>query len=170
MKTARPRAACRSSAAAGHRRRLGFGHHGGPPRSTAAATYLGLTEAELRTQLESGKTLAQIAKAQGKSVDGLEKALAADAKTKLDAAVKAGTLTQAQADEILKRTTEHLDDLVNGKLGPHGDGDGDHHGFGGPPLIDPGRRRSGQRHAGARAPARVGTQRRSIGAGLDARP
>ena len=117
---------------------FGFGHHGGPASLAAAAKYLGLTEAELRTQLESGKTLAEIAKAQGKTVDGLEKALTADTKAKLDAAVKAGTITQAQADELLKRTTDHLDDLVNGKLGHHGDDDGDHHGFGPPPLIIPG--------------------------------
>ena len=107
----------------------GFGHggpgHGGPASLDAAAKYLGLTEAELHTQLESGKTLAEIAKAQGKTVDGLEKALTAATKTKLDAAVKAGTITQAQADELLKRTTDHLDDLVNGKLGPHGH-DGGH--------------------------------------------
>ena len=104
----------------GHRG--GFGHggpgHGGPASLDAAAKYLGLTEAELHTQLESGKTLAQIAKAQGKTVDGLKKALTADTKTKLDAAVKAGKITQAQADELLKRTTDHLDDLVNGKAGP----------------------------------------------------
>src|SRR5690242_3511984 len=47
----------------GHHRG-GFGHHGGASLA-AAAKYLGLTEAELRTQLESGKTLAEIAKAQG---------------------------------------------------------------------------------------------------------
>ena len=115
----------------------GFGHggfgHGGPASLDAAAKYLGLTEAELHTQLESGKTLAEIAKAQGKTVDGLEKALKAATKTKLDAAVKAGMITQAQADDLLKRTTDHLDDLVNGKLGFHGhDGDG---GFGGPPPM-----------------------------------
>jgi hypothetical protein len=114
----------------------GFGHHGGPASLAAAAKYLGVTEAELRTQLESGKTLAEIAKAEGKTVDGLKKALTADIKAKLDAAVKAGTITEAQADELLKRATEHLDDRVNGTFGPHGDGD--HHGFGRPPLIVPG--------------------------------
>ena len=118
----------------------GFGHggpgHGGPASLDAAAKYLGLTEAQLHTQLESGKTLAEIAKAQGKTVDGLEKALTAATKTKLDAAVKAGTITQAQADELLKRTTDHLDDLVNGTLAfraQHGD-----RGFGGPPMTVPG--------------------------------
>ena len=115
----------------------GFGHHG-PGSLDAAAKYLGLTEAELHTQLESGKTLAQIAKDQGKTVDGLKKALTADTKAKLDAAVKAGKLTQAQADDLLARMTDHLDDLVNGTGGPgmHVDGDGfGHHGFGGPPAA-----------------------------------
>jgi hypothetical protein len=116
----------------------GFGHRGGLGSLDAAATYLGLTEAQLRTQLASGKTLAEIAKAQSKTVDGLEKALTAATKTKLDAAVKDGKLTQAQADDLLKRATEHLDDLVNGTFGPRGDGDGYHHGFGGPPMVVPG--------------------------------
>jgi hypothetical protein len=111
--------------------RGGPGGHFGMGLSTAA-TYLGLTESELRTQLMAGKSLADIANAaEGKTVAGLEAALTADAKEKLDAAVKAGRLTQAQADEVLKRMTEHLDDVVNGKAfgGPrHG-----RHGWGGPP-------------------------------------
>jgi hypothetical protein len=110
----------------------GFGHHG-PPSLAAAATYLGLTEAELRTELMSGKTLAQIAKAKDKSVDDLKKALAAETEKGLDAAVKAGRLTQAQADELQARMTEHLDDLVNGTGGPGLHHDGDGHGWGGPP-------------------------------------
>ena len=116
----------------------GFGHHG-PPSLAAAARYLGLTEAELRTELRSGKSLAQVAKANDKSVDGLEKTLVAELKAKLDAAVKAGRLTQAQAAEIQARMAEHLDDLVAG-TGGHGMGGrgmGGHgmggRGMGGPP-------------------------------------
>jgi polyhydroxyalkanoate synthesis regulator phasin len=92
-----------------------FGHHGGPGLD-AAAKYLGLTEAKLRTELESGKTLAQVAKAQDKSVDGLIAALKADAKQKLDAAVKAGRLTQAQETRMLADLDQRLGDFVNGKL------------------------------------------------------
>ena len=110
----------------------GFGFHGTASLGAAAA-YLGLTEAELRAELQAGKTLAQVAKAKDKSVDGLEQALAAEAKKKLAAAVKAGTLTQAQADEIEQRLNEHLDDLVNGTGGP-GRGHGGHR-FGGPPPV-----------------------------------
>lgn len=92
-----------------------FEHHGGPGLD-AAAEYLGLTEAKLRAQLESGKTLAQVAKAQDKSVDGLIAALKADAKQKLDAAVKAGRLTQAQETRMLADLDQRLGDFVNGKL------------------------------------------------------
>jgi hypothetical protein len=99
---------------------LGFGHRDGGPHwfmhgLDAAATYLGLTEAQLRTQLESGKSLAQVAKAQGKSVDGLKDALVKDAKTHLDAAVKAGRLSSAEEQQILSEIQAHVDDLVNGR-------------------------------------------------------
>ena len=93
----------------------GFGHHGHFGGLDAAATYLGVTAADVRTQLEAGKTLAQIAQDKGKSVDGLIQAMVDDAKTHLDAAVTAGRLTQAQEDSILTDLKQHITDLVNGK-------------------------------------------------------
>ena len=91
--------------------------HGGPHFGAAAATYLGLTEDALRTQLQSGKTLAQIAAAQGKTVAGLEAAILADAEKHLDQAVADGKLTAEQAKTMLAELTSHLDDLVN-RTGP----------------------------------------------------
>jgi polyhydroxyalkanoate synthesis regulator phasin len=82
----------------------------------AAASYLGLTEDQLRTQLQSGKTLADVAKAQGKSVDGLTDALVAATKKDLDDAVADGRLTKAQADRILADMKQRITDRVNGKL------------------------------------------------------
>ena len=82
----------------------------------AAATYLGLTGAQLRTQLMSGKSLADIAKAQGKSVDGLEQAMVASIQAKLDEAIKDGKLTSAQRDQALAKIKASIDDLVNGRL------------------------------------------------------
>jgi len=79
----------------------------------AAATYLGMTQDQLLTQLRSGKSLADVAKAQGKTVSGLEDAITSSAQTQLDQAVKAGKLTQTQADEIMSELKSHLDDLVN---------------------------------------------------------
>ena len=57
------------------------------PGPVAIASYLGLTPAQLRAQLRSGKTLAQIALAQGKTVAGLEEAIYADVQAHLDSAV-----------------------------------------------------------------------------------
>src|SRR5262245_54402012 len=82
----------------------------------AAATYLGLTDEQLESRLESGKTLAEIAKAEGKSVDGLKTAMLKDAKTKLDALVKDGKLTKADEQKVLKDLEQRIDDLVNGQL------------------------------------------------------
>jgi hypothetical protein len=55
----------------------------------AAAKYLGLTDAQLFQRLRSGKSLAQIAADQNKSVDGLKNALDAEFKKHLDELVNA---------------------------------------------------------------------------------
>ncbi len=97
----------------------------------AAASYLGITEEALRTSLSDGSTLAEIAKANGKTVDGLKDALVAAAKADLAQAVEDGRLTAAQQAEILADLSSRIDGLVNGDLGPRG-GHG-RRGFEGPP-------------------------------------
>ena len=68
---------------------------------SVAATYLGTTTADLRTKMQAGQTLAQIAAAtSGKSRDGLVAALTADAKAKIAAAQTAGTITADQATQL----------------------------------------------------------------------
>ena len=114
---------------------------GGPPGAAAIATYLGLTSDQIRTQLQSGKTLAQIATAQGKTVSGLEDAIVADAKTHKDAAVTAGKLTAAQETTMLADLQSHVADMVNSTGPPAG-------GKGGP--GGPGGASFGPRMAGAR--------------------
>jgi hypothetical protein len=101
------------------------GHHGhGPHRHglSAAATALGMTEAELRTALEGGQTLAQVAQSKGVSVDTVVNAIVAEIKTKLNEQVAAGRLTQAQADERLAEATERTKAFVNGEGKPFGGG------------------------------------------------
>jgi hypothetical protein len=115
----------------------GFGLHGKELLESAAA-FLGMTEEELRTQLESGKSLADVAEAESKSVAGLEAALVAATEEKLADAVEDGRLTDAQRDEALERFRERLGDLVNREgFGPRG-GDrrpgGLHLGPGGMPM------------------------------------
>jgi hypothetical protein len=95
---------------------LGFGFEHHLHGLDAAASYLGLTEAQLEQKLESGKTLAQVAKDEGKSVDGLVAALKGDLKSKLDNAVSAGRLTKAQEAQILKDADQRITAFVNGKL------------------------------------------------------
>jgi hypothetical protein len=81
----------------------------------AAATYLGLSEEELHSKLESGKSLAEVAKEQDKSVDGLVDALVADAKKHLDEEVAEGDLTQAQADQMLSHLEDGIRAIVSGE-------------------------------------------------------
>jgi hypothetical protein len=107
---------------------------GGPGRGfhvegnslAAAATYLGITEADLRTRLQGGQTLAAIANVTaGKSRSGLIAALVADATAKIDAAQKAGTITADQATHLVADLTAHVTALVDSTR-PAGPG------FGGP--------------------------------------
>jgi polyhydroxyalkanoate synthesis regulator phasin len=94
----------------------GFGHFGGRlGRLDAAANYLGLTETQLHSELEGGKTLAQVAQAHGKTANGLIDALVADAKKRLDQAVTAGRLTQSQANEMLSGLRDRIGALVNSR-------------------------------------------------------
>jgi hypothetical protein len=115
-----------------------FEHHEVFGGLDAAATYLGLSDDQLRTQLESGKTLAEVAEAKGKSVDGLVDALVADAKKHLDEEVSEGDLTKAQAEQMLSNLEAGIRALVNGER-PNvvpGPGFGFRHNFDGPPPFD----------------------------------
>jgi hypothetical protein len=92
----------------GHRGPHGL--HGG---LAAAAKYLGMTQAQLRTALNGGKTLAQVAQGKSKSVDGLVAAMVADAKAKLAEAVKAGRLTQADSQAMQADLKARITAMVN---------------------------------------------------------
>jgi polyhydroxyalkanoate synthesis regulator phasin len=97
-----------------HPHGYGFGHHA--LKLDAAAAYLGLTEEQLRTELESGKTLAQIATAHGKTAAGLVDALVAAAHKKVDEAVAAGRLTRAEANSLLAGLERRITAFVNGRF------------------------------------------------------
>src|SRR3989475_2733170 len=80
----------------------------------AAPTYLGTTTADLRTKMQAGQTLAQIAAATaGKSRDGLVAALTADAKAKIAAAQAAGTITADQATQLGNGLADRITRLVD---------------------------------------------------------
>jgi hypothetical protein len=104
----------------------GFGFRGGGLFGGvgAAATYLGLSATALRSDLANGQTLAQIAKARGKTVDGLVAAMVAVQKKAIDAAVGNGVLTQAQATQLESRLAARVKDMVNGVRPSRGFDDG----------------------------------------------
>jgi len=116
------------------------GRFGGFRGLDVAASYLALSATELRSQLEGGKSLADVAKAQDKSVDGLIQALVDDAKKHLDEAVSQGRLRADDEQQILSDIKRRISGFVNGDFprgfGPGGPGG---HGFGpGGPGFGPG--------------------------------
>jgi hypothetical protein len=86
---------------------------GGPATLDAAATALGLEAADLRTKLDAGKSIADVAKDQGKDIAAVKSAIKDAVAKQLDADVTAGRLTAAQRTEELAELDQHLDDLVN---------------------------------------------------------
>jgi hypothetical protein len=105
----------------GPRGGFGFGVQGDP--LAAAATFLGTTTADLRTKMEAGQTLTQIATAAGKTRDQLVQALVADATAKIEAAKTAGTITAAQATQLESGLTDRMTKLADSTepagRGPH---------------------------------------------------
>jgi hypothetical protein len=95
------------------------GGPGGPggrgPGLDAAAKALGIDASELRTDLQSGKTIAEVAKAKGVDVQTVIAALVTEMQSHLADAVSSGRLTQAQADEMKADATERATALVNGE-------------------------------------------------------
>jgi hypothetical protein len=89
-----------------------------PVAAAAAARYFGLTHAQLRTLLQAGKSLAQLAGERHKSVDGLtstvEDAVKADLRARLDAAAKRiPHLAQAEVSRFLSNSSSRIANVVN---------------------------------------------------------
>jgi hypothetical protein len=78
----------------------------------AAASALGLKRDDLVSKLRDGKSIADVAKDQGKSLDDVKKAITDGVTKELDQAVTDKKLTSEQRDKVLKELDEHLDDLV----------------------------------------------------------
>lgn len=85
------------------------------------AKFLNVDRAGLLSELTSGKSLAEIAQAHGKSRDDLKNFLGDEVKQKLQQGVASGKMTQAQADKAQQQFADNLDRLVDGKIQLHGD-------------------------------------------------
>ena len=80
---------------------------------TVVATTLGVTPAELRTDLQNGQSIADVARAKGIDAQTVIDALVKDRTAKLDQAVKDGKITQAQEDRLKATLPQRVTDQVN---------------------------------------------------------
>lgn len=118
----------------------GLGGPGGPGRHLlgegldAAAEALGMTSDELRSALQDGSTLAEVAEASGVDVQTVIDALVAEATAHLDEALADGRIDEERAAALEEDLVERITDRVNngqpergrhGGMPPAGDEAGD---------------------------------------------
>jgi len=114
-----------------------MGPKGGPGNADRAAiealvsSTIGVDSATIKSRLQAGESLAQIA---GAKKDALIAALVADHTKRIDAAVTGGKLTAAQATEMKANLAAHVTEEVNrvGGKGPKGGRGGHGHNHRGP--------------------------------------
>ena len=106
------------------------GKGGGKFMSATLATTLKLTQEELKTQLHSGKSIADVAKAQSVDIADVKKVMTSDFTAHLAEEVTSGEHTQAEADAKLAEFKTNLDTMVN-RVGPAGGMKGEGRGPGG---------------------------------------
>ena len=100
---------------------MGGGPWGGVSASDSVTKLLGIDAAQIVEQRQDGQSLADIAKTKGVDEAKLVDTITADRKAQLDALVKAGTLTQAQADLMLERMQTQIKTAVERTtVGPMG--------------------------------------------------
>lgn len=96
------------------------------PLVGAAAADLGLSRTQLADELRSGKSLARIAQARGKSVTALKDAVTSAERSRLERLVASKVITRAQEQRILSNLPARLDNEI--------DRTGDGRGFGLDPM------------------------------------
>jgi hypothetical protein len=77
-----------------------------------------LSVADLDARLQNGQSLRDLAAASNVDLQTLKNTIQASAKTQLDAAVKAGTITQAQADDALKTMGPFVESFLDATQDP----------------------------------------------------
>lgn len=90
-------------------------------RMETAAEALGLTTDELKDQLRDGKTLAEIAEAQGVDRQTLIDTLVTAATERIDQAVADGKMTQERADKAKAKLPEVITKIVDGEFRHRGE-------------------------------------------------
>ncbi|MBD3917294.1 hypothetical protein H8B09_00890 [Paenibacillus sp. PR3] len=106
----------------GHGREFGGGHggFGFAYDSAAIASALGVTEDELKTARQSGKSIADVAVDKGIAVDKVEQAIVGSLTAKLDSELSSGKITQEQYDKQAGQLSAIAEKIVN-RSKPAGD-------------------------------------------------
>ncbi len=94
----------------------GFGGPGGPQAEDqqVIAAAIGITTAQLQTELTAGKTIAAIATEHNATSAAVVGALVTSENKEIDARVAAGQLTAAEGATQKSQTQHRVTDLVNG--------------------------------------------------------
>lgn len=100
---------------------MGRGHMGGAQDMSSgligvAADKLGMTRQALLSELQNGKTIADLALAQGVKTDAIVEAFVAPHIARFDALVKSGAITQKQADDARESMRTHIVVLINSPI------------------------------------------------------
>lgn len=103
--------------------RRGFGHFGfgrggffgmkGGFELSSVAKALNMPVADLISELQAGKTIADVAKEKNVDLAQVKASVLSDLKARLDQAVQNGNLTQARADEIYNLASANFDSFAN---------------------------------------------------------
>ncbi|MCR8641858.1 hypothetical protein NV379_04220 [Paenibacillus sp. N1-5-1-14] len=80
-----------------------------------AAQALGMQKDAVRQQLESGKSLSDIASSKGISTEKLKSALISQKSSRIDEAVKSGAMTEDKAKEIKNKLNANIDKMIQHK-------------------------------------------------------
>jgi hypothetical protein len=89
------------------------GRWGGNPIVTVAADKLGLTQTELFTELQAGKSIAEVAQEKNVSLDTIVEAIIAPRAERLNQLVTAGQLTQEEVNNRLANLRVDMIDWLN---------------------------------------------------------
>ncbi len=92
----------------------GEGRRRGGCKLEAAAAAIGIDEADLKSALESGDSIADVAEANGVSADAVIDAMVEAKTERIAEKVSEGRITQEEADEKLADLESRITDRVNG--------------------------------------------------------
>lgn len=89
--------------------------YGVTPMHDDVARYMGMTTQDLYNQMAAGMSMVQIAAQRGITEQQLMDTMMAGRRAAYDQAIKAGRMTQAQADAMLQNMNSNLKNMVNGQ-------------------------------------------------------